>query len=125
LYKRWHNGINKSQVPGSVEQPGLNFGLVRRLVGNDPIFNHIIRNGRNLECNLRKKNTTNNETQRDKEQDKELKSHKEVQQNKRKQMKRSKSKIRQTNAIKCGILPSETTNILTEFNFQRISKNNF
>jgi hypothetical protein len=48
-YKRWHNGTNKNQVPGSVEQPGLNFGLVRRLVGNDPVFNHSIRNGRNLE----------------------------------------------------------------------------
>lgn len=50
------------------------------------------------------------DTQKDNKSDKELKLQKEAKQNKRRQETRSKSKIQQ--AIKRGILPSETANIL-------------
>jgi hypothetical protein len=42
------NQLN-SKVSGTVEQHGLNLGLIRRLVGNDLMLNIIIRKGRNLE----------------------------------------------------------------------------
>jgi hypothetical protein len=63
------------------------------------------------ESNLCRKSQRRKYRQKNSEYDKELKLHKEAKQNKR-QKKRSQSKIQQMNAMKRGILPSETTNIL-------------